>query len=42
MYVTPVRLSEEEQEFAVLMSEPPTPHSEALAFARALDQAEKE
>lgn len=42
MYVSPVRLDEDEREFARLMSEPPTPHSEALAFARALDQAEDE
>ena len=39
-YVAPVRLSEEEQELASLMSEPPTPYSEAVAFAAAVEQGE--
>lgn len=37
MYVTPVRLSEDEQEFARLMSEPPMSYSEAVAFRAAVE-----
>lgn len=42
MYVTPVRLSEDEQEFARLMSEPPMPYSEAVAFRATAEAPEDE
>lgn len=42
MYVNPVPLPAEEQEFARLMSEPPMSYSEAVAFRAAAEAPEDE